>query len=101
MQWNFVHGLFENAIYGGRVDNVWDSKVLSAYLQIFFNNSMVGGRKPTATHLVKNLTLPTTVNYQVGSLPVTSIHFIYMNEARLLSHASCLEQKHLNESLLG
>lgn len=66
MKWNFVHGLFENAIYGGRVDNIWDSKVLSAYLQIFFNSDVVGGRKPTATHLVKKLVLPTTVNYQVG-----------------------------------
>lgn len=63
-----MHGLFENAIYGGRVDNIWDGKVLSAYLQIFFNNEMVGGRKPTATQLIKNFSLPTTVNYQVGIL---------------------------------
>ncbi|XP_063840903.1 LOW QUALITY PROTEIN: cytoplasmic dynein 2 heavy chain 1-like [Scylla paramamosain] len=74
VKWNFVHGLFENAIYGGRVDNIWDGKVLSAYLQIFFNNEMVGGRRPTATQLIKNFTLPTTVNYQdyatlIKSLP--------------------------------
>lgn len=79
MKWNFVHGLFENAIYGGRVDNIWDGKVLSAYLQIFFNSDVVGGRKPTATHLVKNLALPTTVNYQVESQPVTSILVVYIN----------------------
>ena len=61
-----MHGLFENAIYGGRVDNIWDSKVLSAYLHIF-NNEVVGGRRPTATQLAKNIILPTTVNYQVGT----------------------------------
>lgn len=99
VKWNFVHGLFENAIYGGRVDNVWDSKVLSAYLQIFFNSDVVGGRKPTATHLVKNLTLPTTVNYQVGSHPVTSTLVLYVYTEQVSSvnnSANCLEQKRLD-----
>ena len=26
--WNFVHGLYEQAIYGGRVDNPFDIQVL-------------------------------------------------------------------------
>lgn len=28
--WNFVHGLYEQAIYGGRVDNPFDIQVSSA-----------------------------------------------------------------------
>ncbi|ROT63097.1 putative cytoplasmic dynein 2 heavy chain 1-like isoform X1 [Penaeus vannamei] len=64
IKWNFIYGLFENAIYGGRIDNIWDIRVLNAYLRIFFNNDVVGGRKPSADQLVKSLALPTTVNYQ-------------------------------------
>lgn len=65
IKWNFIYGLFENAIYGGRIDNIWDIRVLNAYLRIFFNNDVVGGRKPSADQLAKSLALPTTVNYQV------------------------------------
>ncbi|CAL4059761.1 unnamed protein product, partial [Meganyctiphanes norvegica] len=74
IKWNFVHGLFESAIYGGRVDNIWDIRILSAYLHIYFTNNIVAGRKPASDQLVANLTLPTTVNYQdytslIKSLP--------------------------------
>lgn len=65
IKWNFIYGLFENAIYGGRIDNIWDIRVLNAYLRIFFNNDVIGGRKPSADQLAKSLALPTTVNYQV------------------------------------
>ncbi len=36
IQWDFVHGLFENAVYGGRVDNVFDVRVLGSYLKQYF-----------------------------------------------------------------
>jgi len=41
-QWKMLHGLLENAIYGGRVDNDLDAKVLRAYLQQYFNAEIVG-----------------------------------------------------------
>ncbi|XP_055895255.1 cytoplasmic dynein 2 heavy chain 1-like isoform X1 [Biomphalaria glabrata] len=41
IQWKFVHGLFEFAIYGGRVDNPLDMGVMVSYLQQFFNNSVI------------------------------------------------------------
>lgn len=41
MQWNFVHGLFEFAIYGGRVDNPFDMQVLVSYLKQFFDSSVL------------------------------------------------------------
>ncbi|RXG65468.1 Cytoplasmic dynein 2 heavy chain 1 [Armadillidium vulgare] len=74
LKWNTIHGLFENAIYGGRVDNVWDGRVLTAYLELFFNNEVIAGKRPAAAHLAPNLNIPTTVNYQdytqlISSLP--------------------------------
>ncbi|KAF4787703.1 hypothetical protein TURU_168391 [Turdus rufiventris] len=41
-QWEFVHGLFENAIYGGRVDNYFDMRVLRSYLEQLFNSRVIG-----------------------------------------------------------
>ncbi|XP_071990308.1 cytoplasmic dynein 2 heavy chain 1 isoform X1 [Engystomops pustulosus] len=43
-QWDFVNGLLENAIYGGRVDNYFDLRVLRSYLQQFFNSHAAGIR---------------------------------------------------------
>ena len=43
VRWNFVHGLFENAIYGGRVDNTYDLKVLKSYLLHYFDTNVVTG----------------------------------------------------------
>ncbi|EMP37963.1 Cytoplasmic dynein 2 heavy chain 1 [Chelonia mydas] len=42
-QWEFVHGLFENAIYGGRIDNYFDMRVLRTYLEQLFNSIVIGG----------------------------------------------------------
>ncbi|XP_009582830.1 PREDICTED: cytoplasmic dynein 2 heavy chain 1-like, partial [Fulmarus glacialis] len=52
-QWEFVHGLFENAIYGGRVDNYFDMRVLRSYLEQLFNSQVIGslnarGKKMTS-----------------------------------------------------
>lgn len=74
IKWNFIHGLFENAIYGGRIDNVWDLRILTAYLYTFFTSDVIGGRKLSQNQLAQNMTLPTTVNYQdftalIRSLP--------------------------------
>ncbi|CAL8361611.1 unnamed protein product [Merluccius merluccius] len=35
--WEFVHGLLENAIYGGRIDNPSDLRILRSYLEQFFS----------------------------------------------------------------
>eukprot|EP00064_Thunnus_orientalis_P009632 superscaffoldBa00001237_g9657 len=36
-QWEFVHGLLESAIYGGRIDNPSDLNILRSYLEQFFS----------------------------------------------------------------
>lgn len=33
MDWEAIHGLMEDAIYGGRIDNAYDLRVLKAYLR--------------------------------------------------------------------
>ncbi|XP_068082912.1 cytoplasmic dynein 2 heavy chain 1 [Anabrus simplex] len=61
IKWEFVHGLCENAIYGGRVDNVQDIRVLASYLREFFNSSVLNfGRKP----LGPGINIPPTSNYR-------------------------------------
>jgi len=42
MDWETIHGLMEDAIYGGRVDNIYDLRVLRAYLRMFFKDRLVG-----------------------------------------------------------
>lgn len=43
MQWDYVHGLFNQAVYGGRIDNPVDSDVLMSYLKQYFTNSFFSG----------------------------------------------------------
>ena len=44
VRWKFVHGLFENAIYGGRVDNTFDAEVLRSYLLQYFEQAVFPGQ---------------------------------------------------------
>ncbi|XP_076002176.1 cytoplasmic dynein 2 heavy chain 1 isoform X2 [Genypterus blacodes] len=40
-QWEFVHGLLESAIYGGRIDNPSDLRILRSYLEQFFSSRLL------------------------------------------------------------
>jgi dynein heavy chain 2 len=40
--WPTLYGLFENAIYGGRMDSNADVRILRTYLSGYFNNEMLG-----------------------------------------------------------
>ncbi|KAM3616882.1 uncharacterized protein V6R79_025341 [Siganus canaliculatus] len=40
-QWEFVHGLLESAIYGGRIDNPSDLRILRSYLEQFFSTHLL------------------------------------------------------------
>ncbi|XP_068612804.1 cytoplasmic dynein 2 heavy chain 1 isoform X2 [Brachionichthys hirsutus] len=42
-QWEFVHGLLESAIYGGRIDNPSDLRILRSYLEQFFSSQLLSG----------------------------------------------------------
>ncbi|XP_070553238.1 cytoplasmic dynein 2 heavy chain 1-like isoform X2 [Ptychodera flava] len=74
--WKFVHGLYESAIYGGRVDNVFDMRVLRSYLEQYFNNDVLsgGGARGRGKRLVANISLPTSSSHRdfvdlIESLP--------------------------------
>lgn len=43
IDWKTVRGLMVDAIYGGRVDNPHDMRVLITYLRQFFNSDVVRG----------------------------------------------------------
>ena len=61
-----MHGLMENAIYGGRVDNAYDMRVLTSYLKQYFNADVLsGGRSSHARKLIPNATLPQSSNIKV------------------------------------
>ena len=45
IQWATLYGLFENAIYGGRIDNEFDMRVLRAYLELYFSNDILFNNK--------------------------------------------------------
>ena len=47
IDWEFIHGLFANAIYGGRVDDVHDIRILTSYLKDMFNPEVIStGKRP-------------------------------------------------------
>ncbi|XP_075054902.1 cytoplasmic dynein 2 heavy chain 1 [Mixophyes fleayi] len=72
-QWDFVHGLLENAIYGGRIDNFFDLRVLRSYLEQFFN-SHAGGIRGSKMAFPLSISLPNScsiMDYRsvIDSLP--------------------------------
>jgi dynein heavy chain 2 len=36
--WNTIHGLMEDAIYGGRIDNPYDMRVMRTYLHRYITD---------------------------------------------------------------
>ena len=63
VQWDFVHGLFEFAIYGGRVDNPFDMRVMVSYLQQFFDANVIGRGSRT----LGPLNVPVSTGHRVSS----------------------------------
>lgn len=61
VQWEFVRGLLENAIYGGRIDNIFDLRVLNSYLEQFFNPKAIAGsqsRSKNVASFPSSITVP-------------------------------------------
>lgn len=59
--WTSIKGLLNNAIYGGRMDNVFDVRVLDTFLDQIFNDNVLRNRQ------LGSFTLPGTTNVKVGS----------------------------------
>ena len=64
IDWNFIHGLFKNAIYGGRVDNVYDLRILDSYLEEIFNNDVIGGTNRNKKDIAPGIEVPRSTSYQ-------------------------------------
>ncbi|RDD40688.1 Cytoplasmic dynein 2 heavy chain 1 [Trichoplax sp. H2] len=64
VKWEFVHGLLENAVYGGRIDNPFDIRVLESYLHQCFNKSVIGGQSGRRKPLTNNFSMPQSSHYQ-------------------------------------
>ncbi|KAL4105900.1 hypothetical protein PRIC1_003955 [Phytophthora ramorum] len=45
IDWQTLHGLMENAIYGGRIDNPYDLRVLRCNLTEYFSQELLSGQK--------------------------------------------------------
>lgn len=65
IQWNYIHGLFDQAVYGGRVDNPIDTDVLKSYLSQYFNAAIIGGAKGLKSRLASNINLPNSTELHV------------------------------------
>lgn len=63
LKWDYIHGILGNAIYGGRIDNAQDMKVLTCYLEFYFSNQMA---KDTSTPLAPGVYLPNSNNMGVS-----------------------------------
>ena len=44
IDWETIYGLMEDAIYGGRVDNLYDLRVLREHLSVFFSSVLATDR---------------------------------------------------------
>lgn len=49
-QWEFVRGLLESAIYGGRIDNPSDLRILRSYLEQFFSSQLLSSSSSSSAH---------------------------------------------------
>lgn len=70
VQWEFVHGLLENAIYGGRIDNYFDLRVLRSYLKQFFNSSIIDvlSERNKKSVFPYSISLPKSCSILVGNI---------------------------------
>lgn len=41
IQWQFITGLLNEAVYGGRIENIDDISILEAYLKIYFRDEVL------------------------------------------------------------
>ncbi|CAI2310079.1 unnamed protein product [Caenorhabditis sp. 36 PRJEB53466] len=60
--WEFVRGILKFVIYGGRIENDFDAKVLDSYLNILFCDEKINGK--AGQHLVKGIEIPASGNVE-------------------------------------
>lgn len=63
VQWEYIQGLFETAVYGGRIDVSFDLRVLASYLKDFFDSKIVSGSGRKV--LGNKVTVPLSIDFKV------------------------------------
>ena len=66
IRWEDAHGLLSLAVYGGRVDNTFDARVLGSYLSQYFNNDVIGDSSRGRSKVVQlgpGIVVPTSSSY--------------------------------------
>ena len=61
-KWEDVCGLMINALYGGRVDNQFDVRVMMTYLRQYFNSDVIPSAGRARSKLHPGITLPTSTH---------------------------------------
>ncbi len=56
IDWQMLHGLMSDTIYGGRIDNWVDLRILNTYLEEYFNKDVMSSKDDLINGLnVKNI----------------------------------------------
>lgn len=63
LKWNYIHGLCEQAIYGGRIDNKQDLSVLISYLRSYFNSDVINTERKL---IAPDIYIPSSSNFKVA-----------------------------------
>jgi len=63
VQWDYIHGLLELAVYGGKIDDVYDINVLRTYIENFFNIEVLSAHGASGKRLTRSVTVPNTARY--------------------------------------
>lgn len=72
-KWDYLQGLFEVVIYGGRISNLYDLRVLSTYLKQYFNSSVIEGN----FEVVSGISVPNSANIKVINLQLYNLYFLH------------------------
>ncbi|VDM98199.1 unnamed protein product [Thelazia callipaeda] len=57
--WSLLRGLIEIVAYGGRIDNDFDISILTTYLKLYFNSSVIGANN---YEIAQNILVPFSSN---------------------------------------
>ena len=70
--WDFIHGIFHGAIYGGKIDNEMDIRIFSSFIKAFYNDTIF-----SVTHSVgpfKSIPLSVKSNDYIDVISNLSTH---------------------------